>query len=106
MIKIFEIIHSWIKNTLQIKKRKIVGVATDIFGPELFEEREYEVVDLEGEGHILNACPKKEFGTQVDFNDICCETFRIASLKTLLTFKQECQYIADVYPAKQISLKR
>ena len=42
-----------------MKRGNIFGVATDIFGPELAEEREYEVVDLEYEGHVLNACPKK-----------------------------------------------
>ena len=89
------------KKRFKLKRGKIIGVATDIFGPELAEEREYEVVDLEGNGHVLNACPTREVGTQVNLDDIHCDTFRIASLKTLLTVKQECRDIADVYPAKQ-----
>ena len=35
----------WIKKRFKLKRRKIIGVATDIFGPELAEERKYEVVD-------------------------------------------------------------
>ena len=91
----------WIKKRFKLKRGKIIGVATDIFGPELAEEHEYEVVDLEGKGHVLNACPTREVGTQVNLDDIHCDTFRIASLKTLLTVQQECRDIADVYPAKQ-----
>ena len=91
------------KKRFKLKRGKIIGAAIDIhvFGPELAEEREYEVVDLEGKGHVLNACPTREVGTQVNLDDIHCDTFRIASLKTLLTVKQECRDIADVYPAKQ-----
>ena len=89
------------KKRFKLKCGKIIGVATDIFGLELAEEREYEVVDLEGKGHVLNACPTREVGTQVNLDDIHCDTFRIVSLKTLLTVKQECRDIADVYPAKQ-----
>ena len=89
------------KKSFKLKHRKITGVATDIFCPELAEERKYEVVDLKGKGHVLNACPTREVGTQVNFEDIRCDTFQIASLKTLLAVKQECRDIADVYPAKQ-----
>ena len=89
------------KKRFKLKRGKIIGFATDIFSPELAEELEYEVVDLEGNGHVLKACPTKEVGTQVNLDDISCDIFRKTSLKTLLTAKQECRDVVDVYPVKQ-----
>ena len=89
------------KKRFKLKHGKIIGVATDIFVSELAEERGYEMVDLEGKGHVLNTCQTREVGTRVNLDDVHCDTFRITSLKTLLTVKQECRDIADVYPVKQ-----
>lgn len=83
----------------KIKCGKTLGVATDIFDPELSEECFYEPYDNQGKA---NACPTREAGTQVNFEEIKFDSVRITSIKNLLTIKKD--NLSDCFPAKKAEM--